>query len=109
MFFVIKQHHLLSWSVSVQKDSGPAEISLPTAIGRKSQARHGTACMPVIPGMQLRQEDDELRDNLSYLVRPSLKKEINFFLNLIVQKRLLTVKCLALPFSNLILNSFELS
>lgn len=53
-FFVIKQHHLLSWSVSVQKDSGPAEISLPAAIGRKIQARHGTACRTVIPGMQLR-------------------------------------------------------
>lgn len=30
------------------------EISLPTAIGRKIQARHGTACMTVIPGMQVR-------------------------------------------------------
>lgn len=76
---MIKQHHLLSWSVSVQKDSGPAEIPLPTAIGRKIQARHGTACMPVIPGMQLKQEEDELKANLSYLVRPGLKKEIRFF------------------------------
>lgn len=77
---MIKQHHLLSWSVSVQKDSGPAEIPLPTAIGRKIQARHGPACMPVIPGMQLRQEDDEFRANLSYLVRSGLEKEIRLFL-----------------------------
>lgn len=35
------------------EDSGPAEIPLPTAIGRKIEARHGTACMPVIPGMVL--------------------------------------------------------
>lgn len=63
-----KQHHLLSWSGQVFRQ---LTTILPFGEENSSQAWY---CMSVIPEVRLRQEDGEFRANLSYIVRPCLRK-----------------------------------